>query len=301
MNLSFVSEGAAANCGGAVPCQCGDTVRGTAVLSNDLGICPGTGLRLVSGSKLDCAGYTITGSNLSNAKYGLLLDKATGAEAKNCRLTGFRRNIRIVGGSVNTIQNNEVFEGKYGIDLASATKGNLISGNTIRNNRDEGIHVGTGADNNTISDNTFIKNKAEHVYLLSVTGCMVTNNTMSKSGKAAVFVKHSDNNTIANNTIKNGPIHIRGDSSENVMQSNQLKGYGYIFEAYEETTGWTYPHHNQVIGGSIQKADVCFRFVGSYDNQIDQVQVSLCTIPVILSPLGGQESTGNVINFIPAP
>jgi parallel beta-helix repeat protein len=299
--INNVSEGFAGVCGGTTPCNCGDTVNGVAVLAKNLGICPGTGLRLISSSTLDCAGYKITGSNLSNAKYGVVLDKALGAEVKNCRVSGFRRNIRLVGGSANIVQGNEVFGGKYGMDLADATAGNLITANLVRNNRDEGIHVGANANNNAISHNTFDHNKAEHIYLLNVHGCQVTDNLLKKSGKAAIFVKHSNTNTVSRNTISDGPIHLRGHSFANVIQQNQLSKYGYLFEAYEELTGWTYPHDNIVTGGSIKKAAICVSMKGAYNNTVDQVQVSQCGIQIKQLPLGGQDSTGNIINLIPVP
>jgi parallel beta-helix repeat protein len=219
-------------------------------------------------------------------------------------VTGFRRNLRIVGGKANTIKNNDLFGGRYGIDLADATTHNDIIGNYVRNNRDEGIHVGTGADNTTISDNVLDSNKLEHVYLLSVRRCKVTNNTFGKNKAAAIFVKHSSDNTISDNTVVDAQIQVRGDSVDNVFESNQFSGTptnGYIFEAYQEPTGWTYPHDNSVRGGLIKRAKVCIRFSGSFDNVIDKLQVGKCGTPVQQLPLGGQASTGNVINLIPVP
>src|SRR5262245_5328293 len=82
---------AAGNCGGGIPCNCGDTVTTSTTLSQDIGVCTGTGLRVLSGVTLDCANHTITGSTLSPAKYGVLVDGATGATVRNCRVTGFRK------------------------------------------------------------------------------------------------------------------------------------------------------------------------------------------------------------------
>ena len=93
---------------------------------------------------LDCAGYTLTGSNQPGAWYGIHLDAASGAEVRNCRVTLFRRGIRLRGGGGNALVGNEVFGNRYGIDLAEATSGNRIEGNAVHDNRDEGIHVGTG-------------------------------------------------------------------------------------------------------------------------------------------------------------
>src|SRR5207249_7896734 len=85
----------AADCGGAVPCRCGDTVKRSTTLSQDVGVCTGIGLSVVAGVVLDCAHHAITGSALSPAKYGVHVDHAVGATVRNCRVTGFRKGIRL--------------------------------------------------------------------------------------------------------------------------------------------------------------------------------------------------------------
>ena len=93
-----VRVASASNCGGSTACKCGDTVTRSTTLSRDIGVCTGNGLRVISGVTLDCAKRTITGSTLSPAKYGVLVDGAKGATVKNCRVTGFRKGIRLAGG-----------------------------------------------------------------------------------------------------------------------------------------------------------------------------------------------------------
>src|SRR5262249_52081366 len=162
----------AADCGGAIACRCGDTVRRAATLGADVGVCSGTGLRVLSGAVLDCAGHTITGSGLSPATYGVPVAGATGATVKNCRVTGFRKGIRLNGGSGNTIAGNEVFTNHdYGIEFAGGSTANLATANNVYNNRDEGIHVGAGANANEIRANTLTRNKHENVYVLSSDHC----------------------------------------------------------------------------------------------------------------------------------
>ncbi|MBI3300477.1 MAG: right-handed parallel beta-helix repeat-containing protein [Deltaproteobacteria bacterium] len=300
-DLLWARAAMAANCGGNIPCACGDTVQSSITLSTDLGVCTGIGLRVSSGVVLDCANHTITGSNRPGAWFGVFLDEETGAEVRNCRVTGFRRAIRLYGGQGNRITDNEVFGNRYGIELAGAT-GNTIADNFVHDNRDEGIHVGTGADDNEIRGNTLVKNKLENLYLLGVNNCRVTGNTLSKSRSAALYIKHSHNIYVADNTVNNGPILVRGDSVGNVFKANYLRGNGYFFEAYEESPGlWTYPHDNQVIGGSVQNTKACLRFAGAYDNRVDQLQLDRKCAPPALWALGGKEPTGNVVNTIPAP
>src|SRR5580765_3279545 len=73
----------AKDCGGAIKCACGDTVQaglGVAVLDGDLGVCEGLGLGMTTGSVLDCAGHTITGTDRPGAWYGIELDSVSGAQ-----------------------------------------------------------------------------------------------------------------------------------------------------------------------------------------------------------------------------
>ena len=51
----------AGECGGPVPCACGDTLTGATRLGADLGPCERDGLALRFGAVLDCAGHTIAG------------------------------------------------------------------------------------------------------------------------------------------------------------------------------------------------------------------------------------------------
>ena len=298
--LGASSAAAAANCGGVVPCHCGDTVVRATTLSADLGVCTGLGLRVKSGVVLDCAGHTLTGNTLSTAKYGVLVDKATNAVVKNCRVTGFRKGIRVYGGLGNQVTGNESFANHdYGIELAGGTLNASVSLNNVHDNRDEGIHVGAGANNSNISQNTVTNSKNENIYVLSSTGCQVVMNTVSKTDNAGIFLKHSHQTYVADNTVVNGPIHVRGDSTNNSFQDNSLRGNGYFFEAYQDSTGaWTFPHDNSVVGGKVENTKTCLRFGGAYDNTVDQLQLdNECQVTMWAE--GGQAPTGNVIHTLP--
>jgi parallel beta-helix repeat protein len=298
--LAFASPAAAKTCGGWVPCVCGDTVTGSATLTANLGICPGIGLTVKSGVLLDCAGHTITGSDLAGATYGILV-KAIGATVKNCRVTKFRRAIRLYGGRSNQITDNETFANRYGIDVAGASQANTIARNNVHDNRDEGIHVGSGGHDNMIRNNTFKKNKNEAIYILRSDRCDVIDNTISAGDKAGVFVKHSREAYVAGNWIY-GRVHVRGASSDNVFDNNHLRGNGYFFEAFEEPVGvWGYPHDNTVTGGLVENTHTCLRFAGAYDNTVKQLQLEQICDPPAMWPLGGQEPTGNEIDVIIVP
>src|SRR5262249_44863463 len=117
------------------------------------------------------------------------------------------------------------------------------------------------------------------------------------------YVKFSNGNTFTNNTLRDGPAHVRADSSGNVFRDNQLNGYGYFFEAYEDPTTltWTSPHDNSVNGGSIAQADYCFRFFGASDNHATSVMTDGVCVPTLSVVEGGLEPTGNTVELIPPP
>jgi parallel beta-helix repeat protein len=298
-----VRVASAANCGGSTACKCGDTVTRSTTLSADIGVCTGTGLKVVSGVTLNCANRTITGSTLSPAKYGVLVDRVKGATVKNCRVTGFRKGIRLAAGRENEISGNEVFTNHdYGIEMSGGSAANLIARNNVWNNRDEGIHVGAGAHDNVIRDNVVTRNKHENIYVLDSDGTQVIGNTITTNDSVAIFLKHSNESYVAHNTVLYGAIHIRGDSADNTFEDNSLRGNGYYFQAYLETaTGeWSFPHDNTVIDGKVENTRACLRFAGAYDNTVDGLRLD-DECQVTMMPMGGQDSSGNVIDTLPLP
>ena len=300
--LAGASIASAAACGGGIPCQCGDTVTTSTALSADLGVCTGTGLTVISGVTLDCAGHTITGSTLSPTQYGVLVDGATGATVTQCRVTGFRKGIRLSGGSHNKVVGNEAFTNHdYGIEMSGASSANKIKKNTVYNNRDEGIHVGAGADNNLIKKNVVTRNKHENIYVLSAEGTQIVDNTVTTNDSAAILMKHAHDSYAARNTLLYGAVFVRGDSVGNVFEDNSLRGNGYFFEAYQETTGaWSFPHDNTVTGGKVENTQDCLRFGGAYDNVVTGLALdSECHVTMWVE--GGQAASGNVIDTVRLP
>ena len=65
--------GAAGDCGGSVPCQCGDKVVADYQMTVDLGPCAAHGLHLTSGVTLDCRKHVIRGPGDQSQHYGISL------------------------------------------------------------------------------------------------------------------------------------------------------------------------------------------------------------------------------------
>jgi parallel beta-helix repeat protein len=297
----YPSGARAADCGGGVRCQCGDTVKQSTTLTADIGVCAGLGLRVRSGIVLNCANHAITGNGTSTASYGVLVDVATRAVVKNCRVTGFRKGIRVYRGQRNQILANESFANHdYGIELSGSVS-NTVANNSVHDNRDEGVHVGAGSHDSAIRGNTVVNNKNENIYVLSSNRCQITDNTATKTDSAAIFLKHVHDSYVANNTVVNGRIHARGDAVDNTFEKNSLRGNGYFFEAYQDANGvWTFPHNNSVIGGKVENTTTCLRFAGAYDNLVDRLQLD-DECQVTMWAVGGREPTGNVVHTLPLP
>ncbi len=327
--LGWGPAATAGDCGdGVATCRCGDIVVTNTTLTYDIGGCPKGGLKLTAPSVvLDCNGHTLTGvknGTRDNGEVGIHLDPGTGAEVRNCRVTGFRQGIRIGSGHNNRILNNDVFGNrKYAIEIAGASTGNVIEGNRVGKpsgsgvtKAEEGIHNGAGSHNTVIRGNTVIDSKDENIYVLNSNGVQIINNAVAQSDSAAIFLKNSHAAVVAGNAVTNNSITVRGDSSGNTFENNTVaSGKGYLFEAHQDEAGdpspgyWRFPRRNTITGGWVKDPVVipntdppifpCLRFEGSYKNRVNGLQLDTkCTAPS-QTPDGGQESVGNVINTIP--
>lgn len=302
--LARAATASALDCTSGANCVCGDTIQGTVVLSKDLGPCPSVGLRVAAGAVLDCDGHAVTGTGADSALYGVLLDGVAGAEVRNCKVSGFRRGIRLRGGTGNHLHGNETWNDVYGIEVAGATEAgeahdHRIEANLVRDSIDEGIHLGTGSVGIQVVGNTVRSSAYENLYLLNARACSAESNVLEDSGAAALYVKHSTSNSFVRNVVRDKLVHVRGGSVSNVFDSNSLDGVGFFFQAYQEPEGWLHPHDNLVRRGEVTAPVVCFRFAGAYDNRVEQVVVGDCQVAENL-PLGGVDSTGNVIDVVPS-
>jgi len=185
--------------------------------------------------------------------------------------------------------------------MSGASTANRILRNNVWNNRDEGIHVGAGADDNLIKKNTVTRNKHENIYVLDADGTRIIGNRVTTNDSAAIFIKHGNESFVARNKVQYGAIYVRGAASGNVLDNNALRGNGYYFQAYlDATKGWTFPHDNSVTGGQVENTKTCLRFEGAYDNTVEGLMLDdECQITMV--PMGGQAASGNMVNTLPLP
>ena len=293
-----------------MPCRCGDTIIANAFLTGDLGPCTGHGLIIKSGVELDCRGHVIQGSGGISEQFGVHIEGARdaevrGATVKACRISGFRRGIRLRGASSSLIADNtttgngnfQTHEG-YGIDVSGGSHNNIFQANRVERNADEGIHVGTGSHKNRFVDNTSRDNHREALYLLAADGNVFIGNTLGGGGVNSLYLKDSSSNLFERNTFVARTARIIGTARDNRFIDNTFSGAGLHFAPYKGDPSRA-PTNNVVIGGSITGTRECVRFTSSRGNVVADAAFGDCRTAVRAESPSGPSENG-VIGPAPA-
>ena len=292
----------AASCGGAQPCKCGDTVTSNYLLGGNLGPCSGHGLVVKSNVVLDCRGFQITGLGGTSEQYGISLSGKPGAEisgatVKGCRVSQFRRGIRLHSASSNLIADNTATDNGdqrthvgYGIDVSGGSHNNVLENNRVHGNADEGIHIGTGSYKNRFAGNTSADNYRENLYLLLANGNVFVRNTLGPGGINSLYLKDSGGNLFEGNTFRGNTARIVGDARDNQFINNTFSGAGLHFQPYKGTA--RSPSNNRVTGGAITDTRECIRFTSTRGNVVEDTDLGGCRTAVRSeSPSGPSDNT----------
>lgn len=298
----------AGSCGGAIPCRCGDTVTADYTMTGSLGPCPGHGLVVQSGATLDCQGFAIVGLGDGSEQYGVYLQGDTGAEVTGaavtrCDVSRFIRGIRLRAADGNVIlanasHDNGNFSGHvgYGIDIALASKDNLLQENTVQGNADEGIHLGSGTGPNQLVGNVLFDNYREQLYVLASDGNTFTGNRAYGSGSNSLYLKDSRDNTLQGNTFKDRTARVTGDASGNVFLDNTFVNATLQFRVYEATPD-RIPTGNAVSGGSMSHTGTCLRFTRTWGNTVTDVAMDACGSQVLSEGTATEPSSNTIVSI----
>lgn len=286
----------AGECGGPVPCACGDTLTGATRLTRDLGPCERDGLVLRFGAALDCAGHTIAGDGADGRErapkrgedrlpsFGIILDGTVGALVQDCKVTGFDYGIELSGARDSRVSGVEVFHNGdfhhrvgYGIHL-SRSYGNTIERSLVRHSADEGIHIGSDSDRNTVARNRAHDNGRENFYILNARGNRLVGNHGWGAVSANLYMKNAVDNVIEDNRFEMRPVVVRGASEGNVFATNLLGG-GVKFQPLGDGKPAA-PSHNVVRGGKVGGDAACVELLEARDNRLEEIDFTGCRMVV---------------------
>lgn len=285
----LADSAAGGDCGGTVPCRCGDTLTGSAQLPADLGPCEADGLVLRRAAALDCQGHTILGrihdavpgtGQKPPRTAGIILNRTRGAIVRNCKVTGFHYGIEFSEAHDSEVIGSETYRNGdtrrhvgYGIHLSRSVD-NVVRQCHVHDNADEGIHVGSGSDRNTLIDNDARANFRENFYILAARGTRVLGNRAGGMVSANLYLKHATESRVEGNRFDDRPVLVRGHSSKNGFVDNVFGG-GLKFEAYGDKTPAA-PTENVVRGGRIAGPIPCLDFAEARNNRLEGVSLEGC-------------------------
>ena len=235
-----------AECGGSVPCACGDRVVEDYTMTEDLGPCTRTlteppeefiGLRLNADVTLDCAGHSIAGpADEAKESFGIKVGSGSregeNSNIRNCTVRGFWWGIYVVNSTDillenNTVEDNGWFDPNangtgYGIDIANSLRVTMRN-NLVQNNGNEGLHLTTSTQT-LVENNTFIGNGMEQIYIIRADRNTIRGNH-STGGRQGLEMRDSDDNTFSNNFWGDAEKHwLENDNDNNVFNYDQFQG-----------------------------------------------------------------------------
>jgi parallel beta-helix repeat protein len=279
----FALTGLAANCGdGIKTCACGDTVTANYTMTANLGPCSGHGLRIASNVVLGCNDFMLTGSGTSSTSIGIRFESGSGGSANNCKVTKFFKGVRFTNRSGGALGDSEIYDNGlsgqgYGVELGCGAQFNTIQTSIIRNNQDEGIHVGCSTasttHDNQILDNSVFSNGKEQLYLLNTTNNRIERNVFS-GGINSGYIKDSTANVFQSNTFENRPFVYNGESDNNQSIDDDYNGVQLRFQG---VSGGKFPDNNTVNGADFSNGtNTCLRFDSARQNLIWQSRFTSC-------------------------
>jgi parallel beta-helix repeat protein len=250
LTVVLCGSASAANCGGAVPCQCGDRVVTDTVLTSDVGPCPWgldttelVGLRVDSQVVLDCDHHRIIGPGDSlkqefGVKFGSQNRPIDGATLRNCDISGFWWGIHVTSSTNVVVEDNVIHDNGwkdpatngtgYGIDiadiaLAGTTNQVIVRRNQVHDNGDEGIHL-SNSSGVELSDNALDDNGKQQIYLLLSQQSRVTGNHAT-GGFQGLEVRQSTGNAFSYNQWTQSPLNqLETNSVDNSFVYDDFQG-----------------------------------------------------------------------------
>ncbi|MHC1588734.1 MAG: NosD domain-containing protein, partial [Methermicoccaceae archaeon] len=203
---------------------------------------------------VSCTNITVENLNISSVDAGIELASTNASHLVNNTISGGHYSICLKNSEHNWLTNNYLTNSsRYSIYFDSSS-GNWLTGNHITDSHYEGISFWSGCKNNTITDN-YLSGNYDGIYLYySSNGNLITDNQLTDnehtgigfyysndnylrrcnistdtSDDTGVSSYHANNNTIAQNWIRNNKIGIEFHYSPNsTITSNNITNSSFI-------------------------------------------------------------------------
>jgi PGF-pre-PGF domain-containing protein len=222
-----------ADCGGLIPCSCGDTLNESRTLnaSDTLTGCSDNGLIINSSDiALDCAGYTISGSGVS---VGVNVSNSDNVVVNNCIIHSFGDGIDVnlsdnVNLTDNTIYNISSSGNGIGVQTSYSIR--------IDNNNITGVYYGIFSSYATLHiEDSEINGGSYGIYFGFATGTStIIRNNINGTSQAGIqtLALGASHNISENNITGNYRGLVVGDSypiiyHNNIYNNSNLSVYGY--------------------------------------------------------------------------
>ncbi len=185
---------------------CGDVLVADTTLTAAL-TCAGDALIIGADDiELDCDGFALSGDGTG---LGIHLDGVTGVTVRNCAVSRFASGIRLTDAPANYIVENSVTDstsvGSGGIQLSSASDGNVVELNRSYNNDGRGFAI-TDSTGNLLQDNGSANNGFRGYDVIDASGNVLLHN-------------QSLNNS-------SGGVVVSGTSAGNILHANKVTNSG---------------------------------------------------------------------------
>jgi parallel beta-helix repeat protein len=221
----------------------------------------------ITANNVTFEGFTVKNSGATANDAGIFLNNVSGVNITGNVITDNANGVALVGGSGNTVYDNEVNDNSlYGIVLAGSST-NTIELNEITGNGFDALaldnlaaatgnsaHKVVGANGNFIKTNTLSSNRDGIFIGENCTSNQITHgNIISNITSIGIHVWRNGTQTISDNTITSSLVGIKLRGTQNsTVTGNTItgNGVGIEVEAYYVGGNW-YPASNNAISGNI--------------------------------------------------
>jgi parallel beta-helix repeat protein len=224
-----------------------------------------------------------------------------------CDISRFLRGVRLRSAEGNSLLDNVLHDngdvhqarGLWPRPRAGA-RNNLLRGNLITSNGDEGVHFGSGSGDNDFLDNAVFDNYREQIYLLASHGNRLIGNASYGSGSNSLYLKDSDDNHLENNAFRDRTARVTGDANGNAFVNNSFVSATLQFRVYEASPN-RIPANNSVIGGTMTSGATCLRFTSSSGNVVSDVLLSGCGTQILSEGTPAHPSSNTIVGMSLTP